>query len=138
MTRYEDGSPYAYSPGTVPYGVEAVNVGWLEKDSEFPRGEAPAEFVQSLALLCRDDSRNAMRGLFPCQLPHQQDPGYPVSIIVGNQEVVLGNAEVRVVDGDGRWLIAPNLIHHYVTAHSYLPPVEFVEAVTSRRSAPRE
>lgn len=136
MTHYADLSPYAYTKGSVPEGIEAVNIGWLEPDEEFPRGAVPEEFVQALALLCRDDRHMVMRGWHRCTLPH---PGgedeYPVRIQVGQDRVSLGSAEVRVVGRDGRWLVAPNLVHHYVTAHSYLPPEEFIEAVTARRTA---
>ncbi|MDT3397158.1 hypothetical protein RKE29_10960, partial [Streptomyces sp. B1866] len=48
LTRYEELSPYEYSVGSVPEGVEAVNIGWLEEGDDFPRGEVPEEFVQSL------------------------------------------------------------------------------------------
>jgi hypothetical protein len=139
LSRFEDLSPYTYTPGIgVPQNVEAFNIGWLEHQNGFPRGHVPEECVESLGALCRDDSRNAMRGLFPCTLPHPEgQPDYPVSIEVGGQEVTLGAAEIRVVTQDGRWLIAPNLVHHYITAHSYLPPAEFIEAVTARRTAPR-
>ncbi|MEU1786143.1 hypothetical protein ABZ553_09755 [Streptomyces sparsogenes] len=136
MTHYADLSPYAYTQGSVPEGIEAVSIGWLEPGEEFARGAVPEDFVRSLALLCRDDRHMVMRGWHRCALPH---PGgedeYPVRILVGQDRVSLGSAEVRVVGRDGRWLIAPNLVHHYVTAHSYLPPEEFIEAVTARRTA---
>ncbi|MGH3310044.1 MAG: hypothetical protein ACRDP3_05595, partial [Streptomyces sp.] len=66
-----------------------------------------------------------------------RDPfGGPPRILVGGESVTLGNAEVRVISRHGRWLIAPTLVHHYVNEHSYLPPEEFIEAVTARRAAP--
>jgi hypothetical protein len=118
-------------------GVQAVNVGWLEKQDEFPRGEAPAEFVHALAVLCRDNSTNRTRGWQSCTLRHPEGkPPYPVVVDVDGTEVTLGSAEVRVLARDGRWLIAPNLVLHYVTAHGYLPPREFIEAVMARRTIP--
>ncbi|MER7795152.1 hypothetical protein [Streptomyces sp. NPDC097640] len=136
MTHYADFSPYAYTTGSVPDGTPAVNIGWLEPDEEFPRGAVPEEFVRTLALLCRDDRHMVMRGWHRCRLPH---PGgeipYPAAIHVGQDRVSLGSAEVRVVGRDGGWLVAPNLVHHYITAHSYLPPEEFIEAVMARRTA---
>ncbi|MES4903581.1 MULTISPECIES: hypothetical protein [unclassified Streptomyces] len=136
MTHYADLSPYAYPAGSVPEGVEAVNVGWLEPGEEFPRGAVPEQFVHALALLCRDDPQMMMRGWHRCGLPHPGgEVAYPVVIHVGQDRVPLGDAEVRVVGRDGRWLVAPNLVHHYVTAHSYRPPEEFIEAVMARRTA---
>ncbi|MEE4592566.1 hypothetical protein V2J94_11830 [Streptomyces sp. DSM 41524] len=136
--RYEDGSPYAYTPGIgVPQGVQAVNVGWLERQEEFPRGEVPTEFVHALAVVCRDHSTNRMRGWQSCTLPHPEGkPPYPVVVEVDGTEVTLGSAEIRLLARDGRWLIAPNLVLHYVAAHGYLPPREFIEAVTARRAIP--
>ncbi|MEU5647107.1 hypothetical protein [Streptomyces milbemycinicus] len=135
MTHYADLSPYAYPAGSVPEGIEAVNVGWLEPGEEFPRGTVPEEFVRSLALLCRDDPQMQMRGWHRCALPHLDGKDeYPMVIQVGEDRISLGSAEVRVVGRDGRWLIAPNLVHHYVTAHSYLPPEEFIDAITAHRT----
>ncbi|MBI0376299.1 hypothetical protein JBE27_08430, partial [Streptomyces albiflaviniger] len=66
--RYEDGSPYAYTPGIgVPQGILVV-------------------------------------------------------VEVDGTEVTLGGAEIRLLARDGRWLIAPNLVLHYVAAPGYLPP----------------
>jgi hypothetical protein len=39
-----------------------------------------------------------------------------------------GSAEIRVV-GVGRVYAAPDLIGHYVEAHGYCPPEEFIAAV---------
>ncbi|MES4903453.1 MULTISPECIES: hypothetical protein [unclassified Streptomyces] len=136
--RYEDGSPYAYTPGIgVAHGVQAVNVGWLERQDEFPRGAVPAEFVRALGVLCRDNSTNRTRGWQSCTLSHPEGkPPYPVVADVDGTEVTLGSAEIRVLARDGRWLIAPNLVLHYVIAHGYLPPQEFIEAVMARRVIP--
>ncbi|MDT3399738.1 hypothetical protein RKE29_24390, partial [Streptomyces sp. B1866] len=90
----------------------------------------------SLAVLCRDEGQMRMRGWHSCELDHPEgEDEYPVDIHVGDRRVSLGSAEVRVVDRRGRWLIAPNLVYHYVTAHSYLPPEDFIEAVLAQRTA---
>lgn len=139
MTWYADLSPYEYSAGSVPAGTEALNIGWLEAPHEFPHGTVPPEFVEALGTLCRDDRREVMRGWQNCTFEPGRDPfDPPPSIQVGDRTVQLGNGEVRVTTPDGRWLIAPTLVHHYVTAHSYRPPEEFIEAVTARRAAPAD
>lgn len=80
-----------------------------------------------------------MRGRHRCTLPHADGTGpYPVRIQVGGTEISLGSAEVRVMTTDGRWLVAPNLVHHYIEVHSYLPPEDFIEAVQAHRVAPPE
>ncbi|CDR02381.1 hypothetical protein GCM10022420_040780 [Streptomyces iranensis] len=97
----------------------------------------PTEFVHALAALCRDNSSNCMRGWQSCTLPHPEGrPPYPVVVSVDGTEVTLGSAEIRLLARDGRWLIAPNLVLHYVAAHGYLPPGEFIEAVMARRAIP--
>ena len=45
------------------------------------------------------------------------------------QENSLGSAEIRVKGKDGKVYAAPTLIYHYVAAHDYDPPKEFVEAL---------
>jgi hypothetical protein len=41
----------------------------------------------------------------------------------------LGSAEIRVFGPRGKIYAAPNLLFHYVTAHHYKPPNEFVQAL---------
>jgi hypothetical protein len=55
----------------------------------------------------------------------------------GGESLAVGDAEVRVIATDGTLLVAPTLVLHYVTAHRYRPPDEFVEAVTNRRFSDR-
>lgn len=134
MTCYADLSAYAYMPDSVPEGVEALNVGWLEAGDDVPQGEVPKEFVASLGVLCRDDPQTKMRGWHMCHLDHAGgEAPYPVKAQVGGSELSLGGAEVRVVAEDGSWLIAPDLVLHYVTDHGYRPPEPFIEAVTAGR-----
>jgi hypothetical protein len=45
-----------------------------------------------------------------------------------HQKIDLGNGEIRVI-GASAIYAAPTLIYHYVVAHSYQPPEEFIEAV---------
>ncbi|KRR18256.1 hypothetical protein CQ14_25405 [Bradyrhizobium lablabi] len=41
----------------------------------------------------------------------------------------LGNGEIRVASAAGIIYVAPLLVLHYVVAHGYLPPQEFIDAV---------
>jgi hypothetical protein len=46
--------------------------------------------------------------------------------------ILLGSAEVRVFDPEGKAAFAaPNLLYHYVAVHHYLPPAEFLAAIAS-------
>lgn len=139
MTYYEDLSPYQYFKKSIPAGVSAVNVGWLEPGEEYPKGNAPDGFIDALAVIVRNSSQMRTRGWYACQLPHigYKEP-YPTTFAVGRKRVNLGSAEVRVVAKSGEWMIAPNLVLHYVSNHSYKPPTDFIEAVMEQRVAPTE
>ncbi|MFY1653539.1 hypothetical protein ACN27J_21955 [Solwaraspora sp. WMMB762] len=52
-----------------------------------------------------------------------------ISVDHPSGRVLLGHTEVRVPSGSGAMFAAPSLIWHYVTAHSYRPPAEFIKAV---------
>jgi hypothetical protein len=45
-----------------------------------------------------------------------------------------GNGEIRVTAMNGITYVAPVLILHYVVAHGYLPPREFVHAAINAAS----
>ncbi|TDC73499.1 hypothetical protein [Streptomyces hainanensis] len=136
MTYFADLTPYAYLPSSVPPGVRALNVGWLEAGRPFTFGRPPEHFTERLGLLCRDQPRARSMGLHACDQPHPSGgPLVPVYADIGGESVMLGTAEVRVVSATGEWLVAPTLVHHYVTHHGYLPPPDFVEAVLAGRVA---
>jgi len=134
MAYYVDLSAYSY--GGRP-GKGALNVGWLCADHPYPKGEAPAGFLERLAAFCRI-SVNETRGYHACDLC----PGgaaMPQSIPYAEEYVLLGSAEIRVFasakrrlpSGEPRAYAAPDLVYHYVREHRYLPPVEFIDAVLS-------
>lgn len=139
MPYYEDLSPYVDFEESVPAGVTAVNVGWLESEEHYEEGEVPEGFIDALVDLVENEPRMRTRGWQECRLPHAgHKESYPIVFSGGGQNLILGDAEVRVVAESGLWMIAPNLILHYVSEHSYRPPAEFIEAVLRRRVAPAE
>jgi hypothetical protein len=113
MAFFEDLTPYTYfhpegdSPGT-------VNIGWLERGHPFPTGRTTAKFRAKLAQLC-ERRVNQTRGFHACTFCKGRDRPH-------------SSAEMRVA-GNGRVYAAPLLVHHYVEAHGYRPPDEFIEAV---------
>ncbi|MEU9900085.1 hypothetical protein ACIBCS_34515 [Streptomyces phaeochromogenes] len=137
MTYYEDLSSYEYFPESIPDGVRALNVGWLEEGKEYAEGSPPSSFLQALGVLVRDARRMRTRGWHRCQFRHDSEQeSYPLSVDISGTRLTLGGAEIRVVAESGDWLIAPDLVHHYVADHFYLPPAAFVEAVMAGRVAP--
>jgi hypothetical protein len=109
---FEDLSPYTYFPEKE--SLEIVNVGWLDRAHPFPTGETTEEFRAKLGRLC--------------ERRHKQTRGFHPCYFCKGQERPTSSAEMRVA-GNGRVYAAPSLVHHYVVAHGYRPPDEFVAAV---------
>ena len=136
MTWYPDLSQYSYGPESIPPGQAILNVGWLDSGHDFPTGDPPTGFLDTLAKLCLGYGHARTRGWHGCNLPHAEQLEYPCTIEVDGNKVSLGSAEIRVFSEDGTVLSAPNLVWHYIDYHQYLPPAEFVEAVLAHREVP--
>jgi hypothetical protein len=138
MTYLADLSESAFLTRHVPAGVRVLAVGWLDRDHEFPRGPVPEGFLDALFAACRDHETEVTRGLHLCPfcpIPDEMWP--PITAERGGDAVTLGHAEVRFLGNQAdTWLAAPTLIFHYVEAHAYRPPHEFIEAVSAMRLAP--
>ncbi|MFJ9003363.1 hypothetical protein [Streptomyces canus] len=130
-------SPYEYFGDSIPDGLVALNVGWLDTEKEFARGVVTDDFLFALSSVVKNDPKMKTRGWHRCQLPHSGGANpYPATVEIDNQKISLGGAEVRVVSESGEWMIAPDLILHYVMDHSYRPPERFIDAVIAKRIAP--
>lgn len=119
MSYFRDLSPYAYHHDD----PAVLMVGWLDAERVVKTGDTSPEFRDALAALCERPMR-LFRGWHSCNLC----PG--ASWLAGGKLVRErnGNGEIRVRK-NGKWYAAPKLIGHYVTAHNYLPPEEFIAAV---------
>lgn len=103
-------SPYCYDQRSEPY---VLNVGWLDSSQLFCTGTTTSEFRDKLKILCQNPIL-LHRGFHVCQFCRK----------------ATGNGQIRVANSyNNRIYAAPALIHHYVVAHHYLPPDEFVHAV---------
>ncbi len=125
MTYFADLSEYTYRKH--PQDDKAVNVGWLDLGHEFPIGETPLAFKERLFKFCLHPVNHA-RGFHPCPFCTSNPDRYPVKVMENKIVFHFGSAEIRVITAE-RTYAAPNMIYHYVVAHNYLPPEEFVEAV---------
>lgn len=132
MAYYEDLSPYTYSR----HDQEMVNVGWLDREHEYSRGDVDTDTLTKLLSLA-DRERNVMRGVQDCQFCHEESPML-VEDVSSKLRTYLGTGEIRVEDDIGRIYAAPTLIYHYISAHNYRPPEEFLKAVRSGHIGPRE
>jgi hypothetical protein len=122
-----DLSPYKSGPDR-HLGYEPLAVGWLQRNKSFPTGKSSVEFQQKLLAFCFEEhtvnqahavSRCAVGDNCPRLLPPVESDG---------RVAHLGSSEIRVI-GENEIYAAPTLIYHYVMAHNYRPPDEFIAAV---------
>lgn len=88
-------------------------IGWLSRDQPFPRGPAPAAFVDTL----RRHVETAYQPLAFC--------GCHRCELCGRYSAA-GNVWVPTPQFV---YVAPEMVVHYITEHGYLPPEEFQQAV---------
>lgn len=129
MTYYSDLSDYSYSAHALPM----LNVGWLAAGHEFEKGEVAREIFDALLMLA-DQQRNIMRGLHYCDFCGEESPIRMVAPVVDGS-VWLGMGEIRIRSLEGTVYSAPSLVLHYIQAHNYRPPEEFLEAVRTGQEA---
>ena len=111
MSYYADLTPYNY----FAYTEKELNVGWLSKDHDFTIGEIPEGFLEKLKVYAEREHRmHQTRGWHDCHFCEENHHG---------------SNELRVVGSDGMVYASPALIIHYVEAHKYLPPQQFIDAV---------
>ncbi len=129
MTYYADLTRYEYSEHD---GSAMLNVGWLAGDHGFPTGDVEIALVRRLTSLAAD-CKNVMRGLHDCELCDVMSP-IAVSLAGHAKTIWLGTGEIHV-PGAAVTYAAPTLVVHYIEAHRYLPPSEFLDAVRAGTTA---
>ena len=45
------------------------------------------------------------------------------------EQISVGNGEIHIPGPHGVTFVAPTLIYHYVKAHQYVPPADFINSV---------
>lgn len=115
---YEDLSKCDY------FGEEHANiltsVGWLENKKTFPTGVIPKGFYDKLCELSINPWRFAVfRGFHQCDLCQFQ---FEYRGERGSSNIFIPHSE--------KIYVCPELITHYINAHFYRPPREFLEAVS--------
>ena len=121
MSYFADMTPHTYTRTGLS---NALNVGWLDAAFPFAQGDVPSQFLRTLQILC-DKPVHLHRGFHDCQFC----PKVPYT-----KEVIRrGNGQIRVEGEGGIVFVAPTMIYHYVSAHQYLPPADFIDAVLQTR-----
>ena len=125
---FSDLTPYSYI-SSLQSGND-LNVGWLSCEHAFPVGETSAELRRGLSELATEPVNGCM-GSHDCEFctPPMKEFLFWRWQPPRLDSIASGNGEIRVpaLQGDIVY-VAPQLVAHYVEAHNYLPPPEFIEA----------
>ena len=109
------------------YGENAKAVGWLDPDNDFLTGVVTHDFFHQLFELLKNPWQSAVTvGYHPC--PFCRFTGGPAQMFFAAGKIVVGTS-ILVVPTVSEVFVAPTLVAHYIDAHAYSPPHEFVEAV---------
>jgi hypothetical protein len=124
VAYFADFSDYCYiSEGVRP---QTKNIGWIEQYPELLPFDGKERLLELLWEFCKISVLQT-RGLHVC--------GYCgnryVVIKRGEDQLLLGSAEIRVFGEDGSIYASPNLIYHYISQHNYRPPDKFISALES-------
>jgi hypothetical protein len=120
-----DLEPYFGCPADAGLGLDPLAVGWLHRREKYPTGPVSEAFLASLLPFCYEEHLVcAVRVPRRCPLCNEIVP--PVER--DGHTARPGSGEIRVL-GESDIYAAPDLILHYVGAHNYQPPQEFVQAV---------
>lgn len=100
----------------LPLKCDALKaVGWLGRESEWPKGSVSSEFLSKLKELCAEPWEPLVcGGGHACDLCQFDAPWFGSNVFVPSRANIY---------------VAPVGIVHYIAAHWYLPPEEFIQAV---------
>jgi hypothetical protein len=127
MAHFDDISEYRYSSQVQP-GV--VHVGWLSKGHLFTQGPVNSALIAKMRRLA-ETPEALYRGFHLCEfcdMPAELRERPYAEQWEKWEQFRASNGEIRV-SRDGITYAAPLLITHYIEAHGYCPPVEFLRAI---------
>ena len=120
---FEDLTSYCYSKSE----IDMKNIGWLDAGHSYKQGEVPDGFKDKLWKYMRYPVKVA-RGSQMCPFCSLGQSEIPSSTYNGQTRKV-GFYELRVWGLSDTVYAVTSLIFHYIDAHNYEPPKEFIEAV---------
>lgn len=103
------------------FGDDSANaliaVGWLTIGKPFPMGTTDSQVFTKLKGLLNDPWQPMVScGVHDCELCQYDPPHGQVNLFVPNKSIIF---------------VCPELIIHYIAAHHYRPPAEFLTAVAA-------
>ncbi len=125
MPHLADGQPYSATLSA--RGIPLVAVGWLSSVHEFDRGRVSEAFFRVLCghLTARWEPPYACAGMHDCDLCQF---GRSTTRFKDIEFGSASGSELFIPSGDSIF-VAPVNIAHYIAAHHYLPPADFIRAV---------
>lgn len=152
LTCYRDGELH----GIANVYPDVKNIGWLEENELFEKGEvSPALILKLKEILFLDVKNNEekRRGIFDkhqaicVHQMHMRGSPYKcplckknitniqvkpegVNLYSGQTKSILGLNEICIPSIDGKkYYSFPTMLYHYITEHNYKPPDEFLDAL---------
>jgi hypothetical protein len=120
-----DLEPYLGCAADAGIGLDPLGVGWLQRSQPFPTGPVSGPFLAALLPFCYEEN-------VVCAVPVARRCPLCNEVVLpierDDHTAHPGTGEIRVL-GESDIYAAPDLILHYITAHNYQPPEEFVQAV---------
>jgi hypothetical protein len=126
VAHFEDLTPYRFL-GNRP---AAVNIGWLSLRQPYDKGPVAADLVETLRELAVLNPTNQTRGFHTCEFCEDQKVIPQTTAVWKGQVRKLGSAEIWVTSSAGVTYASPDLILHYIESHEYLPPKEYLQAIS--------
>ena len=128
MPHFDDLTAYDYKKrDDTP---DALNVGWISGKFPYPKGDVPPPLLTKLHALAVTQPVNVCRSYRACECcPPSQSEERSLAKWRGKSRQ-LGGAEIWVPGENAVLYAAPNLIIHYIEKHHYLPPAEFLAALS--------
>lgn len=124
MPHLADGEPYSATLSA--RGIPLVAVGWLSSVHEFDRGRVSEAFFRVLCghLTARWEPPYACAGMHDCDLCQF---GRSTTRFKDFEFGSASGSELFIPSGDSIF-VAPVNIAHYIAAHHYQPPADFIRA----------
>ena len=116
---FADLTPYAYRHSlALP---EVLNVGWLDDQHPYTQGHVPKDLVEKLAAASPRLRTHPTQGVHAC----------PFCARIHGEHVpidAMGSAELWLRAPSGQIYASPELVVHYIRAHEYRPPIDWLAA----------
>jgi hypothetical protein len=104
---------------------DILNIGWLDSEHPFEKGEVASQYTDKLKeIILSGKCVLRARGMHPCPFCNE-----PTLVKSDTKYLALGASEIWIPTQNNIIYAAPNMLHHYITAHKYKPPQEFLDAV---------